>query len=283
MFKGSGFHRFLYKWSGRLITSGSLISMVTGIVIQLPVGQAALDKGWPSSLVIVYSWLADRSIWLFIGAVIFWLIGHLCRLAGDPATREHIQFLLDKFQEKAFHNGESVHHHRVTLFRYKRCWRGYWLSRAVRSDDKLWPWGSGYWPCSGWLVPVMRSGHTSTRMSTAFLAPQSDPDLAEGVAGMAWSRNNTVVLENLPDLPGSKKKAKEYATKTSTPLDLVGRYSARGVPMARSFGATPIEVNNKIWGVLVLDSRNPAEINVDTMNQFGVTIAMISRLLERGI
>ena len=257
MFKGSGLHRFLYKLSGWLITGGSLISMVTGIIIQLPVGQVALDKGWPSLVILIYSWLADRSIWLFIGAVGFWLLGHLFRWTGDPATREHIQFLLNKFQEKAFQNGEGVHHHRVTLFKYKRCWRGYWLSKAVRSDNKWWPWGSGYWLCSGWLVPVMRSGHTSTRMTTAFLAPQGDPDLAEGVAGMAWSRNSTVVLENLPELPSSKKKAKpEYATKTSTPPDLVERYLARGVPMARSFGATPIEVNNKIWGVLVLDSRN---------------------------
>lgn len=99
---------------------------------------------------------------------------------------------------------------------------------------------------------------------------------------MAWTRGSMICLNDLEVMGRSTSatKQRKYAKSTHTPVDLVQKYIAREVPSARSFGAIPIEVNNSIWGVLVLDSRDPGAISLEAMDNYKITVAMLSRLLE---
>lgn len=105
---------------------------------------------------------------------------------GNRWAKESLQAFLNDFRKVAFRNGAkgAEFHDQVTLFKYKK-----------------WLWCPLLWkrrkPWSGWLVPVMRSGHTTKNTSTVFWAPQDYPDKAEGVAGVAWAQNGVVTVNNL--------------------------------------------------------------------------------------
>lgn len=62
--------------------------------------------------------------------------------------------------------------------------------------------------------------------------------------------------------------------------NMVRRYANKNKTLPRSITAIPIEVNNKRWGVLVLDSVHPTGISSDAISNYTVTLALIGRLLE---
>ena len=124
---------------------------------------------------------------------------------GPPWLRDSLNAILVQTHEIVFSDVTShpKHHHRVTLF--KRGWK-----------FRYWPWGWGRWPWVGWLSPIARSSHTTQKANVCFIAPDDDPDKAEGVAGMAWSRQAVVSTGLLPGvtLHSDPKEIEAHATNT---------------------------------------------------------------------
>jgi len=163
--------------------------------------------------------------------------------------------LFNDYREEAFNIAEddAVHNHRVTLFKRSRLiwWIWPWRSRYS-------PWGKMRAPWSGWLVPLVRSGHTTQRSRTVFLAPD-DADNVEGVVGQVWARDRVIVVEDLPDLCGNAtdQDIAAYALKTWVPDAWVRWRLRSGKQCPRSICGIPVEVNGSRWGVIVLDSYSP--------------------------
>lgn len=187
---------------------------------------------------------------------------------GPPWMWESIHNMLDQLRECVFdgNTDSGLHCHRVTLF--KHC------SFCFRWRPK---WGDN--PCSGWLVPVERSGHTTRKKITCFLAPD-DADRAQGVAGVTWARRACVIVENLPDIQQNKtkKKVADYVTKAYVCDEWLVIHQGN----ARSLYGIPVEVKSRLWGVIVLDSRKETFAGrqiADTFHKmFGKTLA---KLLEK--
>ena len=204
-----------------------------------------------------YAWVTVPSLTVALGLM------QLVRLMiGPPWIWDTVHYLLDRFQGYVF-EGESgpLHHHRVTLFRYTRV--RFWLC---------------HWPWSGWLVPVERSGHTTRRSRTTFLAPD-DADQAEGIAGQTWAQNRVVVVNGLPDInenPPCDVLA-EYARRTWIAEAWLQKQSQH----ARSFCGIPVEVKGKLWGVIVLDSRSPGVIDEEAIRFYSLIGRYLGKLLER--
>jgi len=199
------------------------------------------------------AWLQERVWWLWPIVFVLTILAtfadkKFCDRWGYDAVKEMLEIL----REKGFpDNTDQVHYHRVTLFR-RRKWHLCW---------KMWPW-------SGWLIPVVRSGHTTLNHRTCFLAPDDDPDMAEGIAGRCWSSKNVVLIpdkdsknQQLPDLRDTNSKPRDpyasmsaYASATFVPITWV----RKRLPHSRSFLGIPVVVKGEPWGVIVVDSRMPA-------------------------
>jgi hypothetical protein len=209
-----------------------------------------------------FEWI-QKSAWLLI--LVFGMVTlatkYLSSLIGAPWVWATVQKVLNEVRKDAFNRQpeDPIHAHRITLFK-RVAWR--WRVRPTRGS--WWrPWGTGHWPWSGWLVPISRSGHTTQRSEAVFLAPD-DADKCEGIAGQVWARDQTIILENLPDLNigcPTDQNITDYATRAWLPESWVRRRLNEGKPFARSLCGIPVEVNGRLWGVLVLDSRNPDGIN----------------------
>lgn len=93
---------------------------------------------------------------------------------------------------------------------------------------------------------------------TRFLAPKNEPESAEGFAGQVWARNRTLVINGLPDLHDSpsEKDIERYALASFASEEWVRRRLSASKPCARSFCGMPVEVDNKPWGVIVIDSQS---------------------------
>lgn len=203
---------------------------------------------WFSTLL---TWLTTWGPVIIIGLGLFGaLSAGISSWIGPPWAIKAIQKALNQYRAEAFDGivGDPEHDHRVTVYRHRwafwiwpwRCWYK--------------PWGKGRWPGSGWLVPVVRSGHATKKGIPVFLAPD-DADNAEGVAGVIWNRGAFVVTD-LPDLSGTptEEMIKEYARKSFVSVEWVQRRLAQGKRCYRSIGGYRIEVNNEPWGVVVSDS-----------------------------
>jgi len=203
-------------------------------------------------------WTVDNAWWLIVALSLFGLILRgVTNSFGDPAIWASVRRILEKFRNEAFSGieGDPLHHHRVTL--YRKCWRwriDYWRSR-------WWPWGSNRWPWSGWMVPVARSSRTTQRMKTVYLAPD-DADRSEGIVGWVWQTNEVRVIE-LPEVGQNPtpEQLQAYADASMMPLGWVQDRAKKGAQFPRVLCGIPVEVDNKLWGVIVLDSRRSNTIN----------------------
>lgn len=234
------------------------VTVVGGVIKTTP------DK-W-GSLKTEMEWIQE---WAWLLIVILTVIAAACGVAtkfiGRSWVWDSIRRTLDRIKDEGFAGieGEPVHHNRVTLFRRRWCF----LPSPWR--HRFWPWGCGSglrWPWSGWMVPIMRSGYTGLRSSMVFLAPEKDVDGSEGVAGMAWQTGEVQLLSALPSLTAQSTDAEiaEYADSAYMPVSLIRHRARSGKLCSRALCAIPVEVNSKIWGVIVLDSRKPDTINYKT-------------------
>lgn len=265
------------------IASLFLIPIVGGL-LKLTPSQIEKAGTWTPLLAIILKYIQSEAWWLLV------MLGGLagtskivCSRLGAPWVWEIVQSMVGELNRQAFRNNanDPSHHHRVTLFKHVRCRFRVWPWRS-----RFWPWGPGHWPCSGWLVPVARSGHTTQRTKTIFMAPD-EADHAEGVAGKAWSCNGILHKSNLPDLYSdtSKENVAAYANETWLAEELVQKRMQEGLSLARSYLGIQIEVKGKRWGVIVLDSRKPDGILTPKgrgSESYSVMAKFLGRLLERG-
>ena len=249
---------------GYIYRALSILQWIAGIVwVTIGASVKADPSRWQlvSDLLIwlqQYAWVTVPSLTVALGLM------QLARLTiGPPWVWDTVHYLLDNFREYVF-EGESgpLHHHRVTLFKYTR----------MRFRLCRWPW-------SGWLVPVERSGHTTRRSRTIFLAPD-DADQAEGIAGQTWAQNRVVVVNGLSDINEnpSRDMLAEYAQQTWIPETWVLQKQRQH---ARSFCGIPVQVKGKLWGVIVLDSRNPEVIDQNADKFYRLIGRFLGKLLER--
>lgn len=126
-------------------------------------------------------------------------------------------------------------------------------------------------------MPVERSGHTTRKSRTAFLAPD-DADRAEGIAGQTWARNRILVVNELPDINKSPPQGvlEDYARRTFVATEWLQGTRRH----ARSFCGIPVEVKGRPWGVIILDSRNPNVIDDDANRFYRLVGGFLGKLLE---
>jgi len=93
---------------------------------------------------------------------------------------------------------------------------------------------------------------------------------------------------DLPELDAkaSKTKLNEYARKTYVSVefleDWLERKASKGQSLPRAICGIPVEVKGEVWGVIVIDSRNPGELYKDAVMAFWKTTARtLSKLLEK--
>ena len=183
--------------------------------------------------------------------------------------------LLTAYGDQIFGSmGGATHHHRVTLFVHKHF--------ALKGT---WPWRKGRMPWSGWLVPVVRSGHTTQKVKARFLAPD-EADRSEGIAGMTWCNQSVVTAPTLPVLT-AKSPATDidlYGAGTGIGSDWIRDRLKRGETLPQSLRGLPVEVSQDKWGVVVLDSRMQNGFVADPTGSGKVTLMFLSTLgglLER--
>jgi len=270
-----------YRISSWISITAIFLAGVVGALLKLDVAQTAK---WAPILGGQVGAIQDEAWWLIVAfTTLSGATKATCHYLGPPWAWKALQSVLDELREHAFivNAADATHHHRVTLFkrvRYRiRIWP--WRSRC-------WPWGKGRWPASGWLVPVLRSGHTTQRSGSVFLAPD-DADRAEGVAGQAWSHSESIIyLEALPDLDedSSTPDVKRYARETWLNEGLVRKRLKAELSCSRSFCGIAIEVKGKVWGVIVLDSRRTRGIRKPSgknLVTYTVMAKFLRTLLER--
>lgn len=246
---------------------------------------AIATKFWNPEAELSPSWVAAGLTWAQSYSALLILVFFLTmtvsdwlrRWVGSPRDTELARLILEEFHQVVFGGSDDdlpAHHRRATLFKHVR-----------------WRWALCKWPWSGWLVPVARSGHTEQRSTCVFRAPPSKPDDAQGIAGRVWSTRKVLTVTDLPDINSPATRSdnqarREYCKRTFVSEEwLRDRLSEPNPkPVGRAFWGAPVENENDVWGVVVLDSRN-AEKNRGGP-QIYPTLSALSRILgktlERG-
>lgn len=206
------------------------------------------------------------------------LVDRVASRVKPPKTWSAIHDFLDNLQQHYFRDTHApLHRHRVTLFRWTT-WNWKYRMWHLMSEERRWPW-------SGWFIPTIRSGHTMQRSSTRFWASSEYPESVEGIPGQILARNQVLVLNNLPDLHSnpSEEDFDKYARATAVSKDwLKGRIKANK-PCARSFCGIPVEVENKFWGVIVIDSRSQQLPNSAELREvYGLFGRLLANMLQGG-
>ncbi len=196
----------------------------------------------------------------------------LQKMIGSPEVWDVLHALLSSTQGLVFTGPgyEVSDHHRVTLFRV-RCYRN--KADVVGLVRQLFQCKPRY------LVPVVRSGHTSQE-TKAYFSIGDGENQCFGVAGQCWFRNQIVSRWNLPDLHSEPSEAKllEYATNSFAHLDLI----RHRLPRARAILAAPVQIKQELWGALVFDSRNPAQINQTNVDKLCAMLAgHLGKMIEK--
>lgn len=108
---------------------------------------------------------------------------------------------------------------------------------------------------------MARSGHTNQNVLSVFKAPD-DGDNAEGVAGLAWISKQPEYISELSEINTESSDAmiEEYAKDVNVSASFVKRRIAKKRTNPRSLIAIPIEVNNQVKWIVVLDSRSPKDL-----------------------
>lgn len=257
-------------WHGRWF---NFAGWVRSLALGASAAVSLLLKADLSGLPTAFKWIADvvawtkGAAWFLVPSALFlaWAAFLFRKWLGDPAVIQVVHDLLTDYRNKVISDRASgfEHHHRVTLFRHKE-----------------WAWVRRCWPWNGWLIPVIRSGQTTRNPSCRFRASSDDPERAEGVAGLAWVSDKDIEITQLPDVsfPNATDEAvAKYAANTG--LDAATIRKMR--PHARSFYATRVHVQNKLWGVMVIDSKNDTLRRRKIDSEYEAIYPSLSVLLRR--
>lgn len=272
--------KILYT-TGSWANTAAIVPAILGVFSEVDSSRPPYSS-WPAIILRVIDYLNDWSLLLYTLVIAMLIYAPLARRVGDPWVWEKIQYLIDAMRDRFWEDIEAARmdEHRVTLFQRK----SFVLFFRRPGASMLWPYGQGCYPWSGWLVPVLRSGHTAQVSRSIFLAPSGGTShKVEGVVGQAWASKGTIIVNDLKEIrhDSADRTKKTYATKTFCGVDLVDRYLAQNRTPPRSIGALPIYVHGEIWGALVLDSQEPQGVTDEKTNQFKLTTDLIGQLLEK--
>lgn len=225
--------RFWHKWLTRFQVLAALaLSIVSGVSkYEVPAGIEKIQD-------FVISLIQSASIWIIVIAnLILWIAHVLKNYFGNPWAWDSVKTLLEEFRVEVFSGATNLNasHDRVTLFRKK---------------ERRWRWG--VFPSNDWLCVVERTGHM-TRRRRKWLRAKDDGRNYEGVAGATWCLGRTVLKDGLP-VAATEKGIKSYAKETFISVEYVKKQMEKGAPLPRSLCGIIVEVNNKPWGVIVIDS-----------------------------
>jgi len=207
----------------------------------------------------------------------------LCNQVGPGWVWNAVEGLLTEFRKHSFTKVclESEQYcHRVTLFQYVT-YRHWWFLLTARCWIKCFRFTGLRGPWSGWLIVVRRSGNAKKRTNLVFLACD-DGENAEGLAGRAFRGCQTYIVKQLPEITATSVDTDiaEYAKKTYVTVAWVKKRLEEKKTLARSLAAIPIEVDNKPWGVIVIDSTEPTGVSIQA-NAKDVALFMLGKLLKR--
>lgn len=261
--------RWIYIWGKRSGVAAGALFAVLATVAKLPQGY----EQWYSPLPQLIGQLKNNFSWIWIAAALLTVVNGIFRALPDPWIWSILRQILNQIQKVAYQDfvGQLNNHHRVTLFKHKK-WR--WVIKKV-GQKYFWPW-------SGWLVPVLRSGHVSQKSKACFLASKDDIN-PQGVVGQSWGSNAITVASELPGLSSVSGDAQitKYTTRTFADFEHVKSQCKQGKNLPRSIGAVPIVVKGDIWGVLVLDSQNAQGVTDELMSSLTIPVGIIGQLLEK--
>jgi hypothetical protein len=208
-------------------------------------------------------WISEHGFAFGTSLAFYVLVSKVVRyFAGDRSNnRKQIKRILDALQKAFFQDVQSdeLFKHRVTLF---RACRSYWFLPVGRYK---------------YLRLYARSGTRYQNSATFFCIDGESEGANEGVAGQAWFRDAQVTAPNLsawPDGDASETNpvCQSYLEGGYLPFDKTKSLQIK----SRSISATV--VRNKAgerWGVLVLDSRDPNGIQLNSEKR-----ALISLVAE---
>lgn len=209
------------------------------------------------------------------------IFSQIIKRRGQSRVDAVIKNLLNNFRDSAFPKQDDYVIHRVTLFQHRRYYWG-WCCLGVLWNAFFTKHSRWRWPCSGWLVPYERAGEYHLESPTYFYAPKNDPLNAEGFAGLLLRSRLAKTITELPliSLNSQLNDKKRYSEAAFVSLEFVEKKLLAGRPLPRSFWGTYIDVDGKIWGVMVVDSRSdtlPKTLHRD----FAPTAICLSQLLSR--
>ena len=100
----------------------------------------------------------------------------------------------------------------------------------------------------------------------------------EGIAGQTWAAKGTIYKADLPSLEGrhTKEDIAFYAKETLVSSAFIKNRMSNNLTMARSYCGIPVEVKNRLWGVIVLDSMSPSGIK-KPIRQTALTYTVIAK------
>lgn len=253
-----------YVWFARGQATCVALSAFVAAVLKASPAQVEIGFGSVGPfLAAVLVWVQERA-WILTPAFLAlgMVIGWAKRWYGEPEIWRELQRLVDTMKADVFGrvNGDYQHHYRVTLYRYRR-----W---SLRRDPRF-----------AWLVPVVRSGHTSQNGIRVFSINPRQAGQGKGIAGRAWESEGAIHVQKLPDIRGCKNPQvlEEYARATNMPAANIRTDGT----CSRSFWAVRVEAKGKPWGVLVIDSVTATISSKKALQFFKARAQFLSLLLQR--
>lgn len=224
-----------------------------------------LKKIWPeivSGLAYLRFFFSNTEILVLSGLS----VNKFSKWIGPPKIWGAVGSLLTAYRDLVFEDLKNVdptafeYSHRVTLFKF---------CPNLFSRNK------------GTLLAVERSGEFHRDSSVSFKIDFNNPDEAEGISGKAFCSSGQIKAFNLPDITSELdsntvgESISLYAKRTNVARDWI----LKERPKSRSIVGLRIEISEKYWGVIVIDSRNE-EIPDKYLSSFDILAISIGKLLQ---
>lgn len=259
------------RTAGWLVVFVALESGMTKLPAREP---SSWEFRWMGEVYSFVEWQAGTHGWwlILLSTALITVCLQLQKRIGSPEVWDVLHALLSGAQGLVFSGVgyEVSDHHRVTLFRV----------RCYRNKLDLWGLVRQLFQCKPtYLVPVVRSGHTSQKTRAFFSIGDGENECA-GVVGQCWFRNQIVSRWNLPDLQTEVNDGKilTYANESFAHPDLI----RSRLPRMRAILAVPVQIKQELWGALVFDSRHPAQINQTNVDKLcAMLTGHVARMIEK--
>jgi len=241
----------------RILYSSSMVAATVGVVLGATPESWYEERGSTVYTTIGPVW---RALMLILAGVIVLIQNIVASHSVRTRSMRSVEKLLQMHHRDVFGNEKDDQAiNRITLFEYRRCW---------------WPWrfykDSKAHATVGRLVPVLRHGqHASHISSFTVHDPPSSRTRCHGVVGEAWLGGGTASSQNLESVSSEStdEELSRYAQRTFVTPDFVKCRLKRNRPMSRSIHAVVVKAGNAKFGVLVIDSVDPAKFNRHTMKK----------------